>query len=201
MGTIDRTKRDMKFFEQRISGAFLIESSPFIDDRGAFRRQFCSREFAEHGIVSSVSQGNVSENLHALTLRGFHYQLPPFGEGKTLTCLGGRIYDIIVDLRPESPTYKEWVSFELSAENRKSIHIPPGCANAFLTLEDNSLIQYFCSEPYNPDAERGVRFNDPLFSFKWPAEPKFISVKDNTHPDFSDDIAPTGVSRSIPDND
>ena len=174
----------MKFIEQKLKGVFLIESEPFIDDRGAFRRHFCQKEFSEHGISNIVKQANVSENNFAYTLRGFHYQLPPFSEGKTLSCLKGSIYDIIVDLRPDSPTYLQWVFFELSGENRKSIHIAPGCANAFLTLENNCLIQYYCSEAYAPDHERGIRYNDPLFKFVWPVEPKIISEKDMNHPDF-----------------
>ena len=174
----------MKFTEQRINGVFEIEATPFVDDRGAFRRQFCDAEFAQHGIVDVVRQSNVSENSHAYTLRGFHYQQEPYGEGKTLTCLRGSIYDIIVDLRPDSETYLQWEAFELSGDKRNAIHIPPGCANAFLTLENDCLIQYYCSEPYTPGAERGIRFDDPKFSFKWPHQPLFISEKDKGHPNF-----------------
>jgi dTDP-4-dehydrorhamnose 3,5-epimerase len=174
----------VEFREQKIAGAFLIDATPFIDDRGAFRRQFCDVEFSNQGIANVVRQSNVSENTHAFTLRGFHYQERPHGEGKTLTCLKGEIYDILVDLRPESDTFLKWVAFELSGENRKSIHIPPGCANAFLTLEDDCIIQYYCSEPYVPSAERGIRFDDPTFSFEWPHQPVYISEKDKSHPDF-----------------
>ena len=174
----------MKFIEQKLKGVYLIESAPFTDERGVFRRHFCRKEFSEHGITSLVKQANVSENKFAYTLRGFHYQLPPFEEGKTLSCLKGKIYDIVVDLRPDSPTYLQWLSFELSEENRKSIHIAPGCANAFLTLEENCLIQYYCSQEYNQGYERGIRYNDPTFKFQWPAEIMMISEKDRTHPDF-----------------
>jgi dTDP-4-dehydrorhamnose 3,5-epimerase len=174
----------MIFHKQILPGVFVIEPTPFTDERGVFRRHFCEKEFAEHGIVTDVKQSNVSENKYAYTLRGFHYQVPPYGEGKTLSCLKGKIYDIIVDVRPESPTYMKWVSFELSAENRKSIHIAPGCANCFLTLEDNCLIHYYCSQPYTSEAERGIRYNDPTFGFDWPVEPKIISDKDNSHPDY-----------------
>jgi dTDP-4-dehydrorhamnose 3,5-epimerase len=174
----------MKFFPQSIPGVFIIESEPFVDERGMFRRNFCQKEFKDHGIVAEVSQCNVSENKFAYTLRGIHYQVPPYGEGKTLSCFRGAIYDIVVDLRPNSKTYLKWIFAELNEENRKSIHVPPGCANAFLTLKDNSLIFYYCSTSYNANAERGIRYNDPLFDFKWPAEPKIISVKDKSHPDF-----------------
>lgn len=174
----------MKFYSQGLPGVFLIEPTPFVDDRGMFRRHFCLDEFAQHGIVADVKQANVSENRLAHTLRGFHYQLAPFGEGKTLSCLRGSIYDIIVDLRKDSPTHKKWVSLELNGSNRRAVHIPPGCANAFLTLEDDCLIHYYCSEAYNPQAERGIRYNDPSFDFIWPVDPKVISDKDKSHPDY-----------------
>ena len=174
----------MKFIEQKIKGVYLIEPTPFKDERGIFRRHFCFKEYGENGIADVVKQANVSENNFAFTLRGFHYQVAPNGEGKTLSCLKGSIYDIVVDLRKESETYMQWISYNLDDKNRNSIHIPPGCANAFLTLEDNCLIQYYCSKEYVPNAERGIRFNDPKFSFKWPVEPKVISDKDNNHPDF-----------------
>ncbi|MDC1027307.1 dTDP-4-dehydrorhamnose 3,5-epimerase family protein [Candidatus Thioglobus sp.] len=174
----------MKFYEQKLKGVFLIEPTPFKDDRGVFRRHFCAEEFSKNGITTDVSQSNVSENPFAHTLRGFHYQDRPFAEGKTMSCLKGSMYDIIVDLRPESLTYMEWVSFELNAENRNTIHIPPGCANAFITLEDHSLIHYYCSYAYTPSAEHGIRFNDPSFNFEWPFEPAFISDRDVNHPDY-----------------
>ncbi len=174
----------MKFHPQSIAGVFLIEPTPFKDDRGMFRRHFCEKEFAQHGIVTAVKQANVSENRYKHTLRGIHYQVAPYAEGKTLSCLKGRIYDIVVDLRKESPTYMKWISVELNEENRLAVHIAPGCANAFMTLEDNCLIHYYCSESYNQPFERGIRWNDPAFGFKWPAEPTVISDKDKNHPDY-----------------
>ncbi len=174
----------MKFFEQKIAGVFLIEPQPFADERGVFRRHFCKKEFAAHNIAVDVCQSNVSENKLRHTLRGFHYQLAPYGEGKTLSCLVGSIYDVVVDIRPQSPTYLAWLSFNLTAENRTSLHVPPGCANAFLTLQDNCLIHYYCSQFYAPDAERGIRYNDPAFKFQWPFEPAVISDKDKSHPDY-----------------
>lgn len=178
----------MKFTQLKLPGVYVIEAEPFLDDRGAFRRHFCKSEFEAYGIASSVEQANVSENKHALTLRGFHYQLGESAEGKTLSCLRGSIYDIIVDLRSDSPTYMQWVSVELNEKNRKSIHIAPGCANAFLTLEDNSLIQYYVSTRYTPESERGVRYNDASFGFVWPSAPRFISDKDADHPDFVKEV-------------
>ena len=174
----------MKFYEQKLKGVFLIKPTPFKDERGVFRRHFCAEEFSKHNIVTDVFQSNISENPFAHTLRGFHYQERPFSEGKTLSCLKGSIYDIIVDLRTESSTYMNWVSFELNEDNRNSIHIPPGCANAFMTLKDKSLIHYYCSYPYTPSEEHGIRYNDPSFNFEWPRDPLFISEKDKNHPDY-----------------
>jgi dTDP-4-dehydrorhamnose 3,5-epimerase len=174
----------MKFFEQSIPGVFVIEPEPFVDERGVFRRHFAQEEFDQHGITSVVKHCNVSENKFKHTLRGFHHQLAPYGEGKTLSCPKGSIYDVVVDLRPSSSTYLKWLAVELNDKNRKSLHIPPGCANAFLTLQDDCLIHYYCSEAYHADAERGIRYNDPAFDFKWPAEPLIISDKDKNHPDF-----------------
>ena len=174
----------MIFHEQKLSGVYLIEPTPFSDERGIFRRHFCDKEFEAHNIATKVHQSNVSENKYAKTLRGFHYQESPYGEGKTLSCLKGSIYDIIVDLRPKSLTYMQWVSFELNGNNRYSIHIAPGCANAFMTLEKECIIHYYCSQPYMPEAERGIRYNDPAFGFKWPHKPVMISDKDLNHPDF-----------------
>jgi dTDP-4-dehydrorhamnose 3,5-epimerase len=174
----------MKFIPQKLPGVWLIEPTPFKDERGVFRRNFCAREFAAHGIASHVLQSNISENNHALTLRGFHYQLAPHGEGKTLTCLRGKIHDIVVDLRPDSPSYLKWIEFELDDQNRKSIHIPPGCANAFLTLTDEVIVSYLFSEFYQPGSEAGIRWDDPLFGFRWPETPLHLSKKDAELPDF-----------------
>ena len=169
----------MKFEELDIKGAFLIHAEPFEDERGVFRRNFCEKEFAEHDIVTNIAQANISENKYKHTLRGFHYQVLPYGEGKTMTIMKGRIYDIIVDLRKESDTYLKWVSLELFPDMRTSFHVPPGCANAFLTMEDDTLVQYYCSYPYTPEAERGLRYSDPLFKFNWPVSiPAHISDKD-----------------------
>ena len=178
----------MKFEELEINGAYLIHSEPFEDERGIFRRNYCKKEFKDNGIISVVAQANISENNFKYTLRGFHYQLPPYGEGKTMTILKGRIYDIIVDLRKESSTYLKWISLELSPDMRTSFHVPPGCANAFLTMENETLVHYYCSHAYKADAERGIHYNDPLFKFKWPVDkPLHISDKDANWPDYNTD--------------
>jgi len=178
----------MKFTEQKIKGVFLIDAEPFFDDRGVFRRHFCQKEFSEHGIAHIIRQANISENKYAHTLRGFHYQKEPFGDAKTLSCIRGSIYDIVVDLRPASPTYMQWVAFEISSKKRNSIHIPVGCANAFLTMEDQSIMHYYHSGVYAPDYEGAVRYNDPVFRFEWPAQPEHISEKDRIITDFKPDF-------------
>jgi dTDP-4-dehydrorhamnose 3,5-epimerase len=177
----------MKFKELDIAGVWQIEPDLVSDDRGVFRRHFCSEEFLAHGIESSVMQGNVSENPHLHTLRGFHYQLAPHAEGKTISCFSGAIYDIVVDLRPESKSFLHWIAFSLNAKNRSSLHIPPGCANAYLTTEPNTLVHYYMSEFYAPDSYRGFHYNDTSFKFEWPAEPRLISERDRNLPNFDRD--------------
>ena len=175
----------MKFTELGLTGVWLIEPEPFSDERGIFFRHFCAQEFAAHGLVSAVFQGNISVNSHHGTLRGFHYQEPPFEEAKTLSCITGAIYDIIVDLRQQSPTFMKWIEVELSAQERRSLHVPRGCANAWITTAPNTIVHYYMSELYSPQAYRGFRYNDPAFSFRWPMEPNVISEKDRHLPDFN----------------
>lgn len=185
----------MEFGTEELEGVYLITAEPFIDDRGAFWRHYCEREFGDHGIATAIKQCNVSENRSAYTLRGLHYQIPPHAEGKTLSCFRGAIYDVVVDLRPYSKTYLKWIGVELNESDRRAIHIPPGCANAFLTLEDNSIIYYLCSNSYNPEAERGVRYDDPLFQIEWPAMPAVISEKDASHPDYVPELRKSEFAR------
>ena len=123
----------MRFLSQKLPGVFLIEPEPFIDNRGLFRRHFCQKEFAEHDISVEVKQANISENRRRHTLRGLHFQRPPFREGKLLSCVKGAIFDVVIDLRPDSPAYLQWISLELSDENRLSLYLPPGCANGYIT--------------------------------------------------------------------
>ncbi|MFA5117964.1 MAG: dTDP-4-dehydrorhamnose 3,5-epimerase family protein [Candidatus Omnitrophota bacterium] len=174
----------MKFYEQKIPGVFLIAAEPFKDSRGEFFRHFCRKEFAAHGLNAGILQTNVSKNNKAHTLRGMHYQLKPYQEHKTMLCISGAIHDIIVDLRPDSATFLKWISVELSADEPLSLHLPAGCANGYVTLEDNTSILYYMSEFYVPEAYRGFRYNDPLFKFTWPCEPRVISDKDRSYPDF-----------------
>jgi dTDP-4-dehydrorhamnose 3,5-epimerase len=168
----------MKFSEKKLKGVYLIEPEPHVDERGMLRRHFCQHEFADYGLMTEIKQTNVSENRKKHTLRGFHFQFPPHGESKVVSCVKGSIFDIVVDLRKESKTYLQWQSFELTEENRLSLYVPTGCANAYLTLEKNSWILYYHSEFYSPGDEGSIRYNDPYFKFMWPAEPKVISDKD-----------------------
>ena len=143
------------------------------------------KKFSDFGLMTEIKQTNISENKKKHTLRGFHYQYPPHGEKKVISCIKGSIYDIVVDLRKKSKTYLKWIHFNISESSDFSLHVPKGCANAFLTLKPNTIIHYLSSQKYNPLAERGVRYNDPLFKFKWPREPENISDKDKKIEDFN----------------
>ena len=174
----------MKFHKQQFEGVWIIEAEPIADNRGVFRRHFCQKEFQEIGLDIKIVQTNISENKKKHTLRGFHYQLPPHEEAKVLTCLKGAVYDVIVDLRPDSESYLKWMPFELKEGDNLSLYVPSGCANGYLTLEDSTTILYYMSEFYSPGSYTGFRYNDPLFSVKWPAEPAVISEKDENFDDF-----------------
>jgi dTDP-4-dehydrorhamnose 3,5-epimerase len=174
----------MKFHELAVPGSHLIEPEPYADARGVLRRHFCAREFQAHGLIPTVAQGNISENRHRHTLRGFHYQDPPCQEAKTLSCIRGALHVIVADLRPKTATYLKWVSAEISEKNRQSLHVPAGCAVAMMTLEDDTVVHYYMSEFFAPNSYRGIRYNDPAFGFVWPAEPRHISDKDKSYPDF-----------------
>ncbi len=175
----------MKFHKQKIKGVFLIEPEPFVDNRGIYRRHFCQKELKDQSINFNVAQANIVENRQRYTLRGFHFQKPPFAEGKLLSCLKGSAYDIVLDIDPKSATYLQWIGFDLNGKNRNSLYIPPSCTHAILTLQDNTIIHYYSSEFYAPNVEGGIRYNDPYFNFKWPHQPRIISDKDARFPDFT----------------
>jgi dTDP-4-dehydrorhamnose 3,5-epimerase len=178
----------MKFTELQLPGVWLIVPEPQVDNRGQFRRHFCAGEFTAHGIAAAVEQGNISENPQSGTLRGFHFQAPPNEEAKTLSCLSGAIYDIVVDLRRSFPTFMKWLAVEISAVDRLSLHVPAGCANAWLTTAPNTVVHYYMSTSYNAAASRGFRYNDPTFGFRWPSEPRVISDKDRNYPNFNPNL-------------
>ena len=180
----------MKFSKLSLKDAWQIEPNLFEDSRGTFRRSFCQEKYEEYGIDSDMSQGNISENIHKGTLRGFHYQIGEHQEAKTITCITGSIFDVIIDLRKDSPTYLKHTSLEISSINKKSIHIPKGCANAWLTLEPNTIIHYYMSTPYKPGFDCGIRYDDKFFNVKWPFPPKIISQKDKNYKDFNISSSP-----------
>lgn len=174
----------MKFHETKLPGVFEIHFEPAADERGFFARSWCQKEFEDHGLDGRLVQCSVSLNSRKGTLRGVHYQGEPFAETKVVRCTAGAIYDVVLDLRGQSPTFKQWFAKVLSAENRHSLYIPKGCAHGFLTLTEESEVLYQMSEFYHPDSARGVRWNDPAFQIEWPAPPVVMSDRDRTYPDF-----------------
>lgn len=178
----------MKFSEAKIKGAFLIEIDKIEDDRGFFARSFCQKEFAKLGLENHIEQCNVSFNKNKGTLRGMHYQKYPVQEVKIVRCIKGKIYDVIVDLRSESPTYKQWEAFELDATSYKMVYIPKGAAHGYMSLETDSEILYYVSAPYSPAHYGGFRWNDPAFNIEWPMVPTTLSEKDKNHPIWAPDV-------------
>ncbi len=174
----------MKFTPTPIHGAYIIDLETFGDERGFFGRAWCREEFAQHGLVSDIAQCNLSYSREKGTIRGLHYQIAPHQEAKLMRCIRGAIYDVIVDLRPDSPTYLQWTGVLLTAENRQSFYVPPGCAHGFQTQEDHTEVFYPVSTSYTPSAERGVRWDDPYFAISWPLPLSQISAKDSAIPDF-----------------
>ena len=165
-----------------LARAFLVKPARLEDDRGFFARTWCAREFAEHGLEPSLSQCSISFNKGRGTLRGLHYQAEPHAEAKLVRCTRGAIFDVIVDLRPASPTYLEHCTVTLTADNRDAIYVPQGCAHGFLTLEDESEVLYQMSTEHVPGAARGVRWNDPAFHIAWPTLPDVVADRDRTWP-------------------
>jgi len=174
----------MIFKETKLKGAFIIEPERLEDERGFFARTWCQREFEAHGLNPRLVQCNISFNKKKGTLRGMHYQIAPYEETKLVRCTMGAIFDVIIALRPDSPTFKQWVAVELTAENRRMLSIPEGFAHGFQTLEDNTEVFYQMSEFYHPECARGVRWNDPAFGTEWPLSDPILSDKDRSFKDF-----------------
>lgn len=172
----------MRFVETRLAGAFLIHTEPVADERGFFARTYCAREFEDHGLHPTVAQASISSNRCRGTLRGMHYQTPPVAESKLVRCTSGAIHDVIVDLRPGSPTYLEHAAFELTATNHLALYVPELFAHGFITLRDNTEVLYQISEFYTPGYGRGLRYDDPALSIRWPAPVEVISDKDRSWP-------------------
>jgi len=174
----------MKFTETKLKGAWLVEIQKIEDERGFFGRAWCRKEFEDKGLNANIKQLNTSFSNQKGTLRGMHYQADPFQEVKFVRCIQGRIFDVMVDLRPESPTFLQWDGYELSAENGRMLYVPERFATGFLTLEDNCGMYYTTTEFYAPDAARGIRYNDPAVGVEWPAEITDISDIDRDRPDL-----------------
>ena len=176
----------MVFVETKLQGVFIIEAGRIEDERGFFARTFCQHEFAAHGLNSQVAQCSMSFNKKKGTLRGMHYQVAPYEEAKIVRCTAGAIYDVAVDLRPHSPTFKHWVASELTEDNGKVLYIPDGCAHGFQTLMDDAEVCYQISEFYHPESARGARWNDPAFGIEWPLPNRpIMSDRDRSYADFS----------------
>lgn len=174
----------MIFRQTPLHGAYVIELEERSDDRGFFARTFCAREFAEHGLKPTVAQANVSYNHATGTLRGMHYQVPPAAETKLVRCTRGAIYDVIIDLRPASPSYLQHFGVELTEQNRKALYVPEMFAHGYLTLTPDAEVVYQVGEFYTPGYERGIRFDDPAFAVHWPAPITLLSPKDEAWPAF-----------------
>lgn len=177
----------MKFVSTAVAGALVVEIDPITDERGLFARTFCAEAFAEQGLPAAYPQCNLSVNARRGTLRGLHYQLEPQAEAKLVRATRGTVFDVAVDLRPDSPSYLQWAAVELSAERRNAFAIPAGCAHGFLTLEDGCELVYHMSAIHAPDLARGVRWDDPLFAIEWPFAPVVIGERDATYPSYGEE--------------
>lgn len=174
----------MIFTPAALQDAFIIDVEKREDARGFFARAWCADEFTQHGLNTQLAQASISFNHKRGTLRGMHWQAEPHGEVKVVRCTSGAIYDVIVDVRPESPTFKKWIAVELSAANRRMLYIPQGFAHGFQTLADDTEVFYFISAFYAPEAARGARYNEPAFGITWPLPISIIAAKDEAWPDF-----------------
>ena len=180
----------MRLTETALAGAFIVELDQLLDDRGFFARAFCAAEFAAAGLDARCAQANICLNTTAGTLRGMHLQLPPRAEAKLVRCIRGAVLDVIVDVRPESPTFGRHASVELSSENRTALFVPQLVAHGYQVLRDDTELYYQMSEPYDPGFERGFRYDDPVFSIVWPRDVTLVSAKDLAWPDFRSALEP-----------
>lgn len=174
----------MIFNPTPLSGAYIIEPERHVDERGFFARTWCRREFDEHGLDSRLVQCSISRNARRGTLRGMHYQLAPFAEVKLVRCTRGALYDVIIDLRQHSPTFRQWTGVELNEDNHLALYVPEGFAHGFLTLCDDTEVLYQMTEFYAPEYARGARWNDPAFGIVWPGPVNVISERDRSYENF-----------------
>ena len=178
----------MRFLDTSIRGAQVIELAPFQDERGSFARLHCEREFEQRGLPRQMVQTSLSITRGRGTLRGLHFQAAPSREGKLVRCVRGTVFDVVVDLRPSSPTYREYFAQELNDRTYVALFIPAGCAHGFETLTDEAAVLYQMTDFYQPELSRGVRWNDPAFGIRWPLVPTALNERDRTYPDFTDDL-------------
>lgn len=174
----------MIFTESELDGVYVLELDKRIDERGFFARLWCEQELRNHGLLARIAQINTGFSPVAGTLRGLHYQLAPHSEVKIVRCTRGAVYDVIIDLRSSSKTYRHWMGVELTANNGRLLYVPEGYAHGYLTLVDNTELIYFTSQPYAPQAARGVRYDDKSFAIRWPRDIHIVSDADNSWPDF-----------------
>lgn len=174
----------MKFHKTKLQDVYLIEMTPFGDNRGWFGRSFCMKEFAEHNLETSYPQHNTGFSKKKGTIRGMHFQVDPHYEVKVVRAMWGAVYDVIVDMRPHSSTYLQWEGYELSFENGRQLYVPRGFAHGYQTLADDTMVNYLCSATYVPDSNGGYRHDDPAFGIEWPLPLSEISDKDKSWPDF-----------------
>ena len=175
----------MKFTETPIAGACIIDVNRIEDDRGFFGRLWCEQEYRDRGLVPHIRQSNIGFNPRAGTLRGLHYQKSPHLEAKIVRCTRGAMFDVIVDLRPDSPSYRQWFGLELNQDNATMLYVPEGCATGYQTLVDNTEMHYMATEFYHPESATGVRYNDPAFNIEWPLAVQAISDGDRQWPDYT----------------
>lgn len=191
----------MTFHETSIHGTFLIELERRNDIRGSFARLWSAAEFRAHGLIADIVDMNTSRTRQRGTIRGLHWQLAPHDEAKFVRCTRGAIYDVVLDMRADSPTRHRWAAFELSAQTDRMIYVPPGCAHGFQTLQDDTEMTYAVSAAYHPSSERGVRWNDPAFAIAWPVAPVIVSEKDASWADFvvadTSDLSPAAAGTGI----
>lgn len=184
----------MRFTPTKLAGVWLVDLERREDERGWFARTWCAEEFAAHGLPTAFSQCSSSFNRRRGTLRGMHYQIAPHAEAKLVRCVRGAMFDVALDLRPTSATFREWVGFELTAENGRALFIPEGCAHGFQTIADNTEVSYQIAGAYHPASGRGVRWDDPAFGIDWPRPGQaFLSLRDATLPPFDPPTSPVGI--------
>lgn len=174
----------MKFAETQLVGVYIIDPERIADERGFFGRTWCRDELASHDLETDVSQCSLSFNLRRGTIRGMHFQMEPHAETKIVRCTMGAIRDVVLDLRRESPTFRQWVGVDLTVDNRRMVYVPRGCAHGFQTLLDATEVFYQITPSYMPEAARGVRWNDPVFAIEWPVADPILSARDRNYPDF-----------------